>query len=110
MASILTRKDILGYLKPTTGPMHNAMAKLYRLIFSGGTLDQLERDGVIVLILNPPMNVNKGVFERKSAGTLYARHLVYMNTSTGSLEIVTPVHWEEIMPEELKKSLDDLGL
>ena len=101
-------KNILSNINPGPSTMHNAIAKLYRHMFSGGTFDQLEQDSMLILVLNPP--VNKGVFERKSAGTLYARHLVYMNTSTGSLEIITPSHWEKLDPGELKESLDGLGL
>ncbi|KKL78472.1 hypothetical protein LCGC14_2024530 [marine sediment metagenome] len=100
-------RNILSSISPGPSAMHNAIAKLYRHIFSGGTLDQLEQDSMIILVLNPP--VNKGVFERKSAGTLYARHLIYMNTLTGDLEIVMPAHWGNIRADELKESLDRLG-
>jgi len=88
--------------------MDNAMAKLYRHIFSGGTIDQIDHEFMIILILNPP--VKKGVVKRKSYGTLYARHLVYLNTITGSAEIVNPSHWSNLDPSEIQDAMNKGGV
>ncbi|KKN36532.1 hypothetical protein LCGC14_0772680 [marine sediment metagenome] len=87
------------------GGLPTAIAKIYRHIFADGTIDQFRKDDIVILILNPA--IKSGTVKRKSAGTLYDRTIVYMDTRTGKIEFKTPGSWGNISLSELKDALDE---
>ena len=87
------------------GGMHSAVADIYRHIFSGGSLDQMRHEDVIILILNPTFK--DGPVKRKSYGTLYDRTVVYINIVTGYIETRQPRSWGNISLDELTEAIAD---
>jgi hypothetical protein len=59
-----------------------------------------------MLILNPA--VKKGTVKRKSAGTLYDRTVVYVDTRTGHMELKMPKSWGNIDMSEIKDAIDEM--
>lgn len=86
--------------------VRDTIKKIYRHVFNGGTIDQIDQDNMVILIMNPA--VKKGVFTRKSYGTLYNRCIVYMDKTTGYSEIVLPSHWSRLSYQDLLDKLKDI--
>ena len=88
------------------GGMPKPIAKIYRHIFAGGTLDQMDHNDVIILILNTA--VKDGTVKRKSFGSLYDRTIAYLDTRTGYIELKTPASWGGVDLTEIKETMDVL--
>jgi len=96
----------INHMVQAEGAIHTVIKNIYRHIFSGGTIDQIDHEDMIILILNKP--VPQGVFRRKSAGTLYDRNIVYLNKTTGDLVLKTPAHWGNLDVAEVRERLDKM--
>lgn len=100
----ITKPQMNAYMDVYDDRINDVVKKIYRHIFKGGTIDQIDHEDMIIMVLNPP--VKKGVFKRKSYGTLYDRNIVYANTKSGEMTMVTPEHWGKLQVQDI---IDKLG-
>jgi hypothetical protein len=92
--------------------IHPAIQEIYRHVFRGGTVKQINLESIIVLMLEPITRV--GVFRRKVTKTpmskLHDRYMVFMHKHTGYVELRKPNDWLGIDIKELEEKLVSLGL
>lgn len=96
----------INHMVQAEAAIHPAIIRVYEHIFNGGTIDQINHEDMIILILNP--QIKKGSFTRKSGGTLYDRNIVYLNRVTGDVRLKTPAHWGNLDISEVEERLNDM--
>jgi len=88
------------------GEMHKTMVEIYKHWFRGGTFDQIMKDNIKILILNPTFK--SGIVKRKSYGSLYERTIIYLDSNTGYVELKRPDSWGGLDLREVQEKISEL--
>ena len=99
-------KQKINHVIQDEAEIHPIIRNIYRHIFAGGTIDQIDYEDMVILILN--RMIKRGVFRRKSTGTLYDRNIVYINKITGELTLRSPSHWGNLDIGEVEERLNEM--